>query len=310
MVFPATSANLGPGFDAAALAMSLALKVQAVAAEKYSIRAFGRDQSICGALESNLILETYRDEVGEREVPLALTISNQIPIGKGCGSSAAARLAGVALAAHFGQKRWSSEEILERAAAREGHPDNAAACWLGGVVLTQYCGSRLFVTRLPGKVRWQLLLAVPEQACSTEEARRILPEQYTRADAVQNIRSAMLLTASLISGRADILQHVNDRVHEPYRSSLCPLLPAFRPLAGTAGIAGVALSGAGPSVLMFLDDNASRDRAQRAVNQRLRESGLAAELIFTSVEGRGAGRDFAGQPAAKKWRRQAAGSKR
>src|SRR5581483_790325 len=246
MVLPATSANLGPGFDAAALAMRLALKIRATAAGKYSIHATGRDQDICSSLENNLIIETYREEIGASDVPLALTIANQIPIGKGCGSSAAARLAGVALAAHFGRKAWSSEEILERAAAREGHPDNAAACWLGSIVLTQYCGSRLFAARLPQKTRWQLLLVVPPEACATEEARRILPQQYSRTDSVQNIRSAMLLTAGLISGKSELLRQVSDRVHEPYRSSLCPLLPALQPLMGTAGIACVTLSGAGP----------------------------------------------------------------
>jgi homoserine kinase len=292
MVFPATSANLGPGFDAAALAMRLPLKIRAVAADEYSIRASGRDEDICGSVENNLMLDTYRDEVGGAEIPLALTIANQIPIGKGCGSSAAARLAGVALAAYFGRKVWPSEEILERAAAREGHPDNAAACWLGGIVLTQYCGSHLFATRLPQKTRWQLLLAVPREACSTEQARRILPQQYSRADSIQNIRSAMLLTAGLMSGQSELLRHVSDRVHEPYRSSLCPLLPALRPLMGTGGIACVTLSGAGPSVLMFLDRKASRARVQRAVKDRLRGSGIEAELLFTGVEERGAERDL------------------
>jgi homoserine kinase len=301
MVFPATSANLGPGFDAAALAMPLPLTIRAEAADEYSIHASGRDQDICGTLDNNLILDTYREELAGHDVPLALTISNQIPIGKGCGSSAAARLAGVALAAHFGRKPRRADEILERAAVREGHPDNAAACWLGGIVLTQYCGSRLFATRLQQKTSWPLLLAVPEQACSTEEARRILPERYSRADTVQNIRSAMLLTAGLMSGRADLLRQVADRVHEPYRSSLCPLLRALHPLAGNAGIASVALSGAGPSVLMFLDRKASRAHVQRAVNECLRENGLEAELIFTSVEERGASEDFSRlrNPAAK-----------
>jgi homoserine kinase len=308
MVFPATSANLGPGFDAAALAMRLLLKIRAVPAKEYSIRASGRDEEICGALEKNLIIETYTEELQGKDVPLALTIANDIPIGRGCGSSAAARLAGVALAAHFGQKRWSSEEILERAAAREGHPDNVAACWLGGIVLTQYCGSRLVATRLAHKTRWSLLLAVPAEACSTEEARRILPQSYSRADAVENIRSAMFLTAGLMSGQVELLKHVSDRVHEPYRSSLCPLLPALRPLAGTAGIAAVALSGAGPSVLMFLDRAASKAHVRSAVAARLRECALDAELVFTCVEDRGAAQML--PSAAKKLEARARGAAR
>src|SRR5205085_8229063 len=127
---PATSANLGPGFDCAALALRLHLRIEARVAKEFTIVARGRDAAICSALDRNLILETYRDVLAHerRKVPpLALRITNGIPIGKGCGSSAAARLAGIALAVHFGALRWPAERIVEAAARREGHADNAAA---------------------------------------------------------------------------------------------------------------------------------------------------------------------------------------
>ena len=110
LVLPATSANLGPAFDAAALAFGLFLKIRATSADKFSIEARGRDADICGRVENHLILTTYREvleEAGKPVRPLALNIDNQIPIGKGCGSSAAARLAGIALAVHFGTLRWT-----------------------------------------------------------------------------------------------------------------------------------------------------------------------------------------------------------
>src|SRR5579864_7499689 len=184
---PATSANLGPAFDAAALAFDLHLKFEARLAPDYSIRATGRDSDICGSLENHLILNTYREVLcaeGRRPSPLALEIHNDIPIGKGCGSSAAARLAGIALADHYGNLRWTAEQIVGEASRREHHPDNASACWLGGLTVARMSGqAEAQVARIRPKGKWPLLLALPPQPLSTEEARRVLPPQYPRADA-------------------------------------------------------------------------------------------------------------------------------
>src|SRR6266480_3409964 len=136
LILPATSANLGPAFDTAALALNLSLRIRALKAKEFAIAARGRDPEICGNVENHLILTTYR-EVLQEEVkpilPLSLEIKNEFPIGKGCGSSAAARLAGIALAVHFGKLRWNNDHIVGEAARRERHSDNAAACWMGGV---------------------------------------------------------------------------------------------------------------------------------------------------------------------------------
>ena len=140
IALPATSANLGPAFDAAALALSMFLKIRASTAIEFSIVARGRDRKVCAQLDNNLILETYRDVLQKESRPvqtLALQIENQIPIGKGCGSSAAARLAGIALAVRFGRLRWSDNRIVYEAARRENHPDNAAACWMGGLAIAR-----------------------------------------------------------------------------------------------------------------------------------------------------------------------------
>ena len=139
-MLPATSANLGPAFDAAALAFDLFLRVRARTAPEFSITATGRDPEICGRVENHLILTTYREvlQAEGKPVPaLALSIDNQIPIGKGCGSSAAARLAGIALAVHFGRLRWTDSRIVGEASRREHHPDNAAACWMGGLAVAR-----------------------------------------------------------------------------------------------------------------------------------------------------------------------------
>lgn len=286
---PATSANLGPGFDAAALAFDLHLKVNAKPADDFSIVAKGRDRDICGKVEDNLILNTYR-EVLEAEnkpvIPLALRIENQAPIGKGCGSSASARLAGIALADHFGNLRWSDSKIVGEASRREHHPDNAAACWMGGVAVAKMSGeNEAQIARIVPKGKWPLLLAVPEEPLSTEEARRVLPTQYSRADAVTNIQNSMLLVAAFVQGRPDLLASVlEDRIHQPYRAALCPLLPALQKLAGTPGILGAVLSGAGPSVLVFLGPKANAGKVKSQVAAHLRTSRLVAELISTGID--------------------------
>jgi len=295
LALPATSANLGPAFDAAALAMDIYITIDARPASSFSIAATGRDQEICGSLENNLILTTY-DEIlraqGATATPLALHIRNDIPIGKGCGSSAAARLAGIALANHFGNLRWSDSQIIGEASRREHHSDNASACWMGGLTVARMSGdaeAQAVGIRLKGN--WPLLLAIPDHTLPTEQARRVLPAQYSRADAVTNVQNSMLLLAAFTQGRPDLLAAaLEDRIRQPYRAVLCPLLPSLKQLTGTPGILGSALSGAGPSVIVFLDPHGSAQKARRSIATHLASKGLRAELLLTSIARRGARR--------------------
>lgn len=289
---PATSANLGPAFDAAALALRLGLRVCATRAKKYSIVATGHDQEICSKVKNHLILTTYGEVLGEQNKPapaLALNIHNGFPIGKGLGSSAAARLAGIALAAHFGSLRWNSARIIGEAAKREHHPDNAAACWMGGVTVARMFGeSEAHVAQFVPKGKWPLMLAIPQEPLSTEKARAVLPREYSRADVVTNIQNSMLLLAALFQGDQSLLSSsLEDRIHQPYRSELCPLLPALGTFDPEDGVLGVALSGAGPSVLMFLNPRLSVEKTKARIQSRLKNRGLKAELVITSIAKRG-----------------------
>jgi homoserine kinase len=291
LALPATSANLGPAFDAAALAMDFYIKIEARAAGAFSIQATGRDQGICGKLEDHLILDTYREVLaasGRALIPLSLKIKNDIPIGKGCGSSAAARLAGIALAVHFGRLRWTDAQIIGEASRREHHPDNASACWMGGLTVARMSGeAKAQVVSVRPKGKWPLLLAIPDEALSTEKARGVLPAQYSRADAVTNVQNSMLLLAAFTQGRPDLLSTaLEDRIHQPYRAALCPLLPCLQELNGNEGILGAALSGAGPSVLVFLDPHASLRKARKLVVAHLKQNSLNAELLPTSISPR------------------------
>ncbi len=294
---PATSANLGPAFDAAALALDLTLQVRAGKAKKFSIVATGRDSGICSRVENHLVLTTYQ-EVLEAEkkavAPLALTIENEFPIGKGFGSSAAARLAGIALAVHFGHLRWSSSRIVGEASRREHHPDNAAACWMGGVTVARtFSDGEAQVARFVPKGKWPLLLAIPDESLATEQARAVLPGEYSRADTVANIQNSMLLLAALFQGdRKMLASALDDHIHQPYRARLCPLLPPLLDFPANDGVLGAVLSGAGPSVLMFLDPKARIDRIKTRVENYLRERGLTAELLATSIARRGGEASF------------------
>ena len=290
---PATSANLGPAFDAAALALRLFLKVRAHPAADFAVTAKGTDAKLCGQLENHLILTTYREVLAAENkpaVPIALKIDNQIPLGKGCGSSAAARLAGIAMAVHFGGLRWSDSRIVGEASLREDHPDNAAACWFGGLTVARMSSSGdAQVARCLPKGKWPLLLAVPHASLPTEKARAVLPAEYPRADVVNNIQNSMLLLAALVQGRRELLASaLDDRIHQPYRAPLCPLLPALRSLPREVGVLGSVLSGAGPSVLIFLDGNAKLGVVAGQIKARLEAARLAAELIPTATEERGA----------------------
>ncbi|HXR97007.1 MAG TPA: homoserine kinase [Terriglobales bacterium] len=293
---PASSANLGPAFDAAALAWTLCLKVRARCCDHFEITAAGRDAAIAGNPGGHMVVETYLQTLaaaGREAQPLAIHLENEIPIGRGCGSSAAARLAGVALASCFGDLKWSAQEVFEAAARAEGHPDNVAAAWWGGLVIAQGGGEHFRWIDVPVAKPWAALLAVPQQPLATSDARAVLPEQYSRQDAVANLQAALLLICAFQQGRGDLLgDALSDRWHEPYRAALCPLLPALRPLAGRSGILGVALSGAGPSVLLLLDSADARTEASAAARAAIDAARLEAELLFAEIETRAPGRKW------------------
>ncbi|HUX43696.1 MAG TPA: homoserine kinase [Terracidiphilus sp.] len=284
---PATSANLGPGFDATAVALDMFIDLEAKPAADFSISASGRDAARCARLENNLILETYvqiLNENGRPVTPLAIRMANAIPLGMGCGSSAAGRLAAIALAVHFGVLDWTSERILEEACALEGHPDNSAACWLGGFVASANEGRTVHVARVQPPLAWRAVVVLPTMPLATSEARAVLPQGYSRADAVQNVQSASLLGLAFAQGRGDLLRMaMRDRMHQPYRESICPMLAPLIPLAGSHGILGVALSGAGPAVLVILEDESNLPAASEAILAALK--GLSQpELLVCRFE--------------------------
>jgi homoserine kinase len=234
-----------------------------------------------------MIFETYRDvlrQAGKDASPLHLRIANEIPLGMGCGSSAAALLGGVMLANHFGRLGWGTQECLEEAFRREGHPDNVAACALGYMTVSAVDDGRVVSATCGYGVGWKLLLALPEVSLATERARAMLPEEYSKADAVANVQRAGLLVAAFALGRGDLLRvAMQDRIHQPYRMAACPLLERLLPLAGEGGVLGVALSGAGPGVLVVAAADANAGEVAARIRRAAADPGL--EVVETGVGG-------------------------
>ena len=202
------------------------------------------------------------------------------------------------LANHFGGLGWSREQVLAEAAGREGHPDNVAACVLGGMTAsamevvdepthrdtTAMNGAPSVRAVSFGKeLKWRLLVVVPGASLATSEARALLPETYSRADAVANVQATALLVAAFALGRGDLLAAgTQDRLHQPYRAGACPLLGRLSPLAGSGGILSVTLSGAGPSVLMILSEEADLPEAIAAIRAAADEP---VEVLQTGIAG-------------------------
>src|SRR5216683_452952 len=255
---PATSANLGPGFDALGLAMAIYLTIDATSADAFHIEATGRNTDLCGVLENNLILTTYKDVL------------------------AAANHPGVLLANHFGNLNWTSQQILNEACRREGHPDNVAACYLGGMTASADSETNVITATCGQNLTWNLFLALPSSSLATEKARALLPATYSRADAVANIQTTALLVSAFALNRADLLRTaMQDRIHQPYRMEVCPLLRLLLPLSGTPGVLGVALSGAGPSVLVIAEDSEDPSGIPTLIRQAADDPTI--EIVQTSI---------------------------
>ncbi len=252
---PASSANLGPGFDGLALAAGMYLECRFRESDTLRIRASGRDAGEISCGEDNLIWQAAV-RCGAR-TPLELEISNDIPLGKGLGSSAAAVTAGVVIASALGNCGWDRARVLEESARIEGHPDNVAACALGGVTASAAdAAGRARAVRIRLHENFRIGVVIPDFRLPTSQSRGVLPEFYSRRDAIFNIQHASLLTAALASGDRSVFpEALEDRMHQPYRYRLVPGLEEITRLRA-CGLLGCALSGAGPSLLVFYERGA------------------------------------------------------
>ena len=286
---PASSANLGPGFDALGLALSSYLTCRFRRAGRLTIRVTGRDAGQISTGEDNLIWQTALDvarDTGAALPPIELEVDNAIPLGKGMGSSAAALTAGVVIADRLLELGWPAHLILNEAARIEGHPDNVAACVLGSVVASAIdSGGVARAVRLELPENFLVSVVVPDFPLPTKEARRALPESYSKADTVFNVQRAALLTAALATGSTGAFPAAfEDRLHQPYREALVPGLADILKLRAP-GLLGCTLSGAGPSVLVFYEKG--HEQVCDLVRQIFAHHGRQSEAIHAGIDRHG-----------------------
>jgi homoserine kinase len=286
---PASSANLGPGFDALGLALGIYLECRFRRSEALIVRSMGRDAASIPENADNLIWQTalaVAADVGETLPPVELEIDNDIPIGKGLGSSAAALTAGVVIADDLLGLHWKPHRILDEAARIEGHPDNVAACVLGSIVASAIDGGGVArAVRLELPANYGIAVVVPDFVLPTSIARSVLPDSYSKADTIFNVQRSALLIAALATGTTSAFPAaLEDRLHQPYRAPLVPGLEEILRLRAP-GLLGCALSGAGPSVLVFYERGF--ESACEFVRRIFARHGHQSEILWASIATRG-----------------------
>jgi len=293
VVVPATSANLGCAFDCGGLALKLYLKALFVPsdAKDLSLEYEGKTPERFPLECSNLILHALRyaaEKLGAPAPAGHVLAQSEIPVGVGLGSSAAAVIAGLLLGARYSGKEAAPEQILRWAEEIEGHVDNAAAAYYGGLVLAlsnNVDEVTALKTNFPESIR--LVVVTPEIMVPTHEARQVLPKSYERAEVLHTLQRTALLAATCFSGKFELFPALfDDRLHQPYRKKLVPGMERCLALR-RPGLLGVAISGSGSSAIAFV----TRDEA--LIGKDLQEifagEGLSSEALFTEADNNGAG---------------------
>ena len=256
---PATTANMGPGYDCLGMALDVwnSLEVEVLDSGEPVVEIIGEGAGELGTGRDNLVYQSMEflfKDAGEDMPAVRLKCENTIPLARGMGSSAAAIASGLVAANAICSQEYTPNDLLEMAATIEGHPDNVAAAVLGGMQLVisdqTEEGSRLFTVPINVPPELHAVIFVPDVRISTEDARAVLPEKVSVADAVHNMGRVGLLVASMATNHPEYLAiATQDRLHQPYRQPLFPAMKVIFQAALDAGALGVFLSGSGSTVL-------------------------------------------------------------
>jgi homoserine kinase len=290
---PATSANLGPGFDSLGLALDLWNETIITLAIEHTVRVSGEGAEKLSPGENNMIIQSAQklaDCVGKHLPPFHVDCVNQIPLSSGLGSSAAAKLTGLLAANSLLGKPLTQAEILNLATEMEGHPDNVAPALLGGLVVSTMEQGNVVAHKIVGAENAPTLyitVVLPEFHLPTQESRTALPQQVSLKDAVHNISRTVLVAEAFRNGDGDLLGKVmTDTLHQPHRLPLIPGAQAAMDAAKAAGASAAALSGAGPSVIAF---SSQQDPAiGEGMKQAFEERGLQARIFQLKMSNHGA----------------------
>ncbi len=291
---PATSANLGPGFDSLGLALDLWNETIFTLAIEYSVQVHGEGRERISSGENNLIIRSAQrlaELVGKRLPPFHVDCVNHIPLSSGLGSSAAAKLTGLLGANALLGKPLSKKEILDLATELEGHPDNVAPALLGGLVASMVQDGKVLAHKIHLEDNHDspihITVVLPDFHLSTQQARAALPEQVTLKDAVHNISRAVLVTEAFRTGNLELLgKAMTDTLHQPYRLWLIPGGREAMTAAKEAGASATAISGAGPSIISF---SAKREEAiGEAMTRAFAQAGHSARTFQLKMSHHGA----------------------
>lgn len=288
---PASTSNLGPGFDALGLALDLQTTVEVEAATTTWIEIAGRGAALLSRGTDNLVyrrMEEFARWQSQTLPPVALRIENGIPLERGLGASGAASLCGLLAANALLHTGLDRAQLLDLACRLEGHPDNVTPSLLGGCTVSVVIDGHVTALHVPFPDDLVCALCIPDLHMPTHAARDLMPHSYSRADAVFNLSRAALLVTALATRQFDVLPiAVQDRMHQPYRAHMFGALPAVIHAAHAAGALGAFLSGAGSTVAAF----ASADRAERiarAMATACDQHSLACETRVATINRNGA----------------------
>ncbi|KAB2961760.1 MAG: homoserine kinase [Candidatus Methylomirabilis oxygeniifera] len=292
MRVPASTANLGPGFDTLGMALSLyneveltdegeGLQLQVEGEGKVELEQAGRRNLSVRAAQ-----ETLRD-FGHQPSGLRVRQINRIPLGRGLGSSAAACLAGIAAACRLARVELSTDELLARALPFEGHPDNVTPALMGGLTTSAIVAGRVVAARVPVPAYLKAVVVIPDLKLPTKRAREVLPKQVPFADAVFNLTRLALLLTGLVTDRPELLAPgMEDRLHQPYRAELLPGLEAILEEGRQAGALATCLSGAGSSLLALVSGDG--EEIGRRMGERWRhEFGIENRVQLLEIDRQG-----------------------
>ncbi len=287
---PATTANLGPGYDCLGLALGLHNEVTLALADEPTVAIEGEGAQSLPRDASHLVLGAARaatEAAGAEPPALSLHQANRIPLARGLGSSSAAIVGGIMAANELLGLGLSVRRVLDIATGIEGHPDNVAPALLGGLTVCCTVGDEVLVERLEVAPGLSCVVAVPDFEVPTHDARRVLPDTVTHADAVFNLCRASLIVAALVSGDFAVLgEAMRDRLHQPYRAHLVPGMEEAIAAALATGAHGAALSGSGPTIAAFVGD--AGEEVGRAMVNAFERAGVAARTRALRLSSGGA----------------------
>lgn len=279
---PATSANMGPGFDCMGIALDLWNEIHVTPSDRTTVVITGYGEQDLPRDDTNLVLRTMTslaDRCNRPLPPVAVLLRNRIPIASGLGSSAAALVGGLLAANMLFDSPFSRADILRIAAEDEGHPDNVAPAFLGGAVLAYLHEDGVTHVNLPLRENFSFVTVTPAFPLLTETARGVLPATVRRQDAVFNVAHASFLTAALTTGNVPLLRRsLVDRLHQDARKALIPGFEDVVAAANGAGAYGTVLSGAGPTLLAIAEGGSVATSVAEAMVNAFRENGCDATV--------------------------------